>query len=305
MQASGHPFVPLDNIEILGNLWVAKQLLLVHGGHFSSAQLMDIKAIKRADLKITMSALSQLSSGANLKFHKQFESLINAITRGFLMTKNLRVAYQKVFVQILKNGMKSIFSIHDGNKQYEELESIFCAHDGDEQREAPQYDDIWIQRRFLVFIRLLSANRYWVGVMCSKSHIPHSCYINNQDVAGFYDQCERICEGRSRLFLENCKMPIRDMILSIKADYDHLLAIERGQISVVYEVARLQIVKECDSILSNFTRYCYHRIQFLAFANTAKSAGVRKNGGICRFFKSSVERPDFLRKISSMLELEY
>jgi hypothetical protein len=308
---------PLENIELLGNINTARILLLPSCENFTEVQLADIDLMKTAALKITLSALSKIDGQSEIKKHRYFETLIQQITRGFLMNEDISAAFRAVFVQVLQNIILREFPLRDVG-----VKSFLDSSDSDEEATAPSLalaspipDPIWKMRRFLKFILLMSSNEFWADAMVNHLYIPGSCYIDDNNVSGFYDQCERIVSGNTQIsrFRQNCTRSVLDMISEMKAIYESgPIQSARGN-EVDHRIQSIQIIEDCTKIMQNLSIAMNrkHRKELLTFLEAGKIAvresskvELKKNGPIDLLMKVTAvsnQKKYWLFHISSFL----
>jgi hypothetical protein len=304
---------PLKSITLLGNIHTAKLLLLPSHEDFTEAQLTDIDLMKIAALKITLSALSTIDGQSEIKKHRYFETLIQQITRGFIMSEDIPTAFRAVFVQVLQNIMLKEFSLRDFG-----VKDFLDSSDSDGETAAapsivlvpPTPDIIWNKRRLLKFILLMSLNEFWVDAMISHSYIANSCYINDDNVGGFYAQCEQIVSGETEIsrFRQNCTRSILSIVLEMRAIYKSgPIQAARGD-EVDHRIQSIQIIEDCTKIIKNLSMAMNrkHRKGLLTFVEAGKIAvnrGDNPTSLIGTFVKTTTNpsRAYWLSHISSFL----
>jgi hypothetical protein len=192
------------------------------------------------------------------------------------MNEDIPRAFRSVFVQVLQNVISRAFPVQD-----------FLSSDSDEETEykdtiySPEPDSIWINRRLLKFIYLMSLNSFWADAMVNHLYIPNSFHIDEDDVDGFYDQCERIVGENTRVtpmnrlsrFNQNCEMGIFEIVSKIRDIYKSgpIQADRSRGNKLDYQIQSIQIIEDCEKIIQNLSIFVNrkNRKEFLMFASAA------------------------------------
>jgi hypothetical protein len=229
------------------------------------------------------------------------------------MSEDIPTAFRAVFVQVLQNIMLKEFSLRDFG-----VKDFLDSSDSDEETAAapsivlapPTPDIIWNKRRLLKFILLMSLNEFWVDAMISHSYIANSCYINDDNVGGFYAQCEQIVSGETEIsrFRQNCTRSILSIVLEMRAIYKSgPIQAARGD-EVDHRIQSIQIIEDCTKIIKNLSMAMNrkHRKGLLTFVEAGKIAvnrGDNPTSLIGTFVKTTTNpsRAYWLSHISSFL----